>query len=279
MVGAKVIATPSDVSRHSESASDDRSDVQTRQLDGADVTARATLLDELASLVETHGTLYDWAERQPQPRALKGRAPVYVASLPSKRETVVVRHAWHGGLLAPITGDRFWRPSRAPIEMERSARLITAGIPTAVVLGFARYDAGPGLCHVDVVSRFVPNAFDLGMVLAGLAPEYLRDEALAATIALLVRLARVGVIHPDLNVKNILLARDAHSELKAMMIDVDTIAWDEHRAQTATMQANIARLTRSMRKWRRQFGCDIMDHDLDRFAQEAMSATPARIPT
>jgi 3-deoxy-D-manno-octulosonic acid kinase len=88
----------------------------------------------------------------------------------------------------------------------------------------------------------------------------------------------VGVIHPDLNVKNILLARNARGELDAMMIDVDTIAWDEHRAQRATMQANVARLTRSMRKWRRQFGCDITDHDLDKFTRVAMSATPERIP-
>src|SRR6187397_349615 len=108
MVGADVIAS-ADASR--ERSTGDTA-IQTRQLDGADVTAHAALLDELASLVETHGTLYDWAAQQPQPRALKGRAPVYVASLPSQRETVVVRHAWHGGLLAPVTGDRFWRPSR-----------------------------------------------------------------------------------------------------------------------------------------------------------------------
>ena len=272
MVGAGVIAS-ADASREPTA---DLAAIQTRQLGGADVTARAAFLDELASLVEAHGTLYDWAARQPQPRALKGRAPVYVASLPGQRETVVVRHAWHGGLLAPLTGDRYWRPSRAPIEMERSARLIAAGIPTAVVLGFARYDAGLGLCRVDVVSRFVPNAFDLGVVLAGLAPDCSREEALAATHALLVRLARTGVIHPDLNVKNILLARDAAGVLKAMMIDVDTIQWDEHRASMETMQANVERLTRSMRKWRRQFGCDITDDALDRFTREAMSVTPAK---
>ena len=267
-----MIASPPDIPRK---VSADDAAIAVRQLEGADVTSRAALLDELTSLVETHGTLYDWAARQPQPRALKGRAPVYVAALPSKRETVVVRHAWHGGLLAPITGDRFWRPSRAPIEMERSTRLIAAGIPTAVVLGYARYDAGPGLCHVDVVTRFVPDAFDLGVVLAGLAPQCTRDDALAATHALLVRLAKVGVIHPDLNVKNVLLARDADGVLRARMIDVDTIQWDEHRPHVTTMHANVARLTRSMRKWRRQFSGDITDDELDRFTRQALSATPA----
>jgi hypothetical protein len=43
------------------------------------------------------------------------------------------------------------------------------------------------------------------------------------------------------------------------------------------MQANVDRLTRSMRKWRRQFGCDITDDELDRFTREAMSGTPAQI--
>jgi Ser/Thr protein kinase RdoA (MazF antagonist) len=40
-------------------------------------------------------------------------------------------------------------------------------------------------------------------------------------------LAKAGVIHPDLNVKNILLARDTNGVLQAGVIDVDTIQWDD----------------------------------------------------
>jgi len=234
-------------------------------LRGADVTAVSSVREDLVSVVEAHGSLYDWASAQPQARALRGRAPVYVATLPTSAMRVVVRHAWHGGLLAPITGDRFRRPSRAPVEMSQSMALRAAGVPTTEVLGFVRYDAGPGLVRVDVVTLYVPDTADLGMVLAGLAPDMECDQALHATRALLVTLARHGVVHPDLNVKNVLLKPGAHATLEALMIDVDVVQWHPHRAPHETMHRNVSRLTRSMAKWRTHFGCDFADRRIAAF--------------
>ncbi len=253
--------------------------VETRRLARADVTASPPLVDALAALIDHHGTLYDWAASQPQPRALRGRAPVFVATIPGARETVVVRHAWHGGLLAPLTGDRFRRPSRAPLELARSAQLRARGIPTTTVLGFARHDAGPGLCRVDVVSRFMPDAYDLGAIAAGLVPDMTSDAALAATRTLLTRMADAGVEHPDLNVKNILLTRAGHRTLTAMVIDVDVIRWDSQRAPEAIMRANVTRLTRSIRKWRTHFGCDISESALAAFAREALASAASGVLT
>lgn len=243
-------------------------------LDRADVTAVALVREDLVSLVSRCGSLYDWASAQPQARALRGRAPVYVATLPLSGVRVVVRHAWHGGLLAPITGDRFRRPSRAPVEMARSASLRTAGIPTTQVLGFVRYHAGPGLVRVDVVTHYVPDTADLGMVLAGLAPDMECEQALRATRQLLLTLARHGVVHPDLNVKNILLRRTGDGAtgdgpLEALMIDVDVVQWNPSRTPHETMERNVGRLTRSMMKWRRHFGCDFADPRIAGFADAA----------
>ncbi len=155
-----------------------------------------------------------------------------------------------------------------------SAKLRAAGIPTTSVLGFARYDALWGLCRVDVVSAFVPDANDLGAVAAGLVPEMECAEALTATRTLLVRLAAAGVVHPDLNVKNILLTRGPDRALTAMVIDVDVIRWDPARSPAETMQANVARLARSMRKWRTHFGCDVTEQMLQQFMRDAVGATP-----
>ncbi|WP_411281394.1 lipopolysaccharide kinase InaA family protein [Gemmatimonas sp.] len=238
---------------------------RTRAVGTADVTGMPVVLDDLSELVREHDTLYDWAAEQPQPRAMRGRAPVYVATLPACGIQVVVRHGWHGGVLAPLTADRFRRPTRAPIEMERSAALLAAGIPTTEVLGFARYPASFGLCHVDVVTRYVADAADLGMVLAGLAPFVDCETALSATQRLLMQLASHGVIHPDLNVKNILL-RPASGGVEALIIDVDVVRWDDNRAPSATMRANVARLTRSVRKWRAHFGCDVTDSRIAAFS-------------
>ncbi len=248
----------------------------TRAVGSADVTAIPAVIDDLAAIVREHDTLYDWAAEQPQPRAMRGRAPVYVATLPECGIQVVVRHGWHGGLLAPLTADRFRRPTRAPLEMERSAALRAAGIPTTEVLGFARYPASFGLCHVDVVTRLVADAADLGMVLAGLAPFVDCETALASTQRLLLQLASHGVIHPDLNVKNILL-RPTVDGIEALIIDVDVVRWDPSRSPDDTMRANVARLTRSVRKWRTHFGCDVTDARIvaftDSVAAELTSAS------
>ena len=245
----------------------------TRQLARGDITASHGLLDAFAAAIATHGTLYDWASLQPQPRALRGRAPVFVATLPTTDETVVVRHAWHGGLFAPVTGDRFRYPTRAPRELAHSNALRAAGIPTTTMLGFARYPAGFGTCRVDVVSRFVPDAFDLGMIAAALVPQIPFAEALVATLDLLHRLALAGVVHPDLNVKNVLLASapsPASVALHALVIDVDVVQWPAQRAPRAIMQQNVNRLVRSLRKWRTQFGCEVSDQTLDAFTRDAL---------
>lgn len=244
----------------------DAAGLATRQLDGVELVAPPALLDALADVVRAHGSLYDWAASQPQPHALKGRAPVYVATLPGTTDTVAVRHAWHGGLLAPLTGDRFRFPTRAPHEVAMSARLQAVGIPTTDVVGFARYRTWGGFCRVDVLSRFIPEAADLGMIAAGLMPGISGEAALNATAVLLRQLAAAGVQHPDLNVKNVLLVRGRSDTLTALVIDVDVIRWRPVSEQAAVMAANVARLTRSMRKWRDRFGCDLSEARITQFA-------------
>ena len=246
--------------------------LETRRLRRAEVSGVATIVDALATLIDAHGTLYEWAADQPQPLALRGRAPVFVAALPDALGLVVVRHAWHGGLLAPITGDRFCGTSRAAREFVTSATLRARGIPTTDVLGFATYRAGFGFHRIDVISRFVADAFDLGMIAAGLVPDVGCDEALEATQALLVRLAAAGVVHPDLNVKNVLLTRGSAGALAAMIIDVDVVRLDTGLSPSNTMHANVARLSRSIRKWRARFGCDITDTTVEQFARTALAS-------
>ena len=63
---------------------------------------------------------------------------------------------------------------------------------------------------------------------------------------------------------------------EAMVIDVDVVRWDATRAPNITMRANLARLLRSMRKWRTNFGCDMADERLARFERDALAATPVR---
>jgi len=249
-------------------------DIAPLRAGAATVFAPPALLSRVADLVRAHGSLYDWAASEPQPRALRGRAPVYVAALPDAGPTVVVRHAWHGGLLAPLTQDVFLPPTRAPIELARSRALHAMGIPTTEVLGYVLYDAAFGLVRVDVMTRFVPDTSDLGMVLARLAPAVDCDAALDATLDLLTNLAEHRVVHPDLNVKNILLHTPEGAPARAMVIDVDVIQLNAATPAQA-MERNVARLSRSLRKWNRQFGCDMTESYIAEFATAALARTPA----
>lgn len=104
------------------------------RVDRREFVANRQASADLAEILRTHDTAYEWAASLPQPHAMRGRAPVYVATLPVAGIVVVVRHSWHGGLLAPITGDRFRLPTRAPCELELARQLANAGIGTPEVL-------------------------------------------------------------------------------------------------------------------------------------------------
>lgn len=250
--------------------------LQSLSVEGVELHARPPLAPEFASLIRTHGTLYDWAASEPQPRALRGRAPVYVATLPESRRTVVVRHAWHGGLLAPLTRDLFRRPTRAPLEVERSIQLRALGIPSTDVVAYALYPTLVGLARVDVCTAYVADTADLGMIIAGLAPAIECDGAFAATLELLERLAQHGVVHPDLNVKNILVRTPARGGApEALVIDVDVVRFGATPPEA--MARNVARLERSLFKWKRHFGCDVAEQRIKAFAAEALARTPRTV--
>jgi 3-deoxy-D-manno-octulosonic acid kinase len=177
-------------------------------------------------------------------------------------------------VFAPLTGDRFLVPTRAPREAAASLALEARGIDTPEVLAYALYPAGPGLRRVDVCTRFVPDSWDFGAVLAGLAPRIERGAAERAVLDLLVRLARAGVVHPDLNVKNILLVPDGGSGApRAWLLDVDVVQF-RSAPTPQLMHRNVGRLVRSIRKWHRRHDLPLDDAWLTGFVSSALGALP-----
>lgn len=191
------------------------------------------------------GTLYAWAGAHPERRELAGRAPAYAVPLPGGATDVVVRHARHGGLLARVTGDRFLRP-RAAHELRVALRLRRAGVPTPDVVAYALHPAGRLLRRADVATRLVPASRDLAASLADPDPG-VRARAISATRDLLRVLAAAGARHPDLNIKNVLIA-DRDGAMTAWVIDVDRVRFDRPGEATAT--PNLRRLRRSLEKLR-----------------------------
>ena len=207
-------------------------------------------------------TLHEWAGTRSDARPLRGRGIVWAVELPGTGLRAVVRHNRHGGLLAPLTGDRFLAPTRAPYELDASLRLERRDVETPPVLAIVTYPAGLGvLARSDVATQEIVGGRDLGAVLLATTPgDSARVHALDAVRALLVRLTDAGARHHDLNVKNILLAGDEAAQ-RAVLLDVDRVTF--HRPGSRGVQTgNAARLRRSLDKWTRVRGATVTADDL-----------------
>jgi hypothetical protein len=231
--------------------------------------ARVVTRDSIAPMLERAlsdgSTLHGWAGRQPGARALQGRGVTWAVDLPGVGDRVVVRHNRHGGAFARFTGDLFLRPTRAPLELAISLELVRRDVPTPGLLAYAVYGVGIGpLARSDVATREIADARDLGDWLTdGVANATERREALDATARLIAALFRAGVRHHDLNVKNVLLARseDGGERLDAWLLDVDRVTFSTPR-DSRTLSKNVARLLRSIEKWRVERDARITDDDV-----------------
>jgi hypothetical protein len=204
----------------------------------------------------------------PGATAYQGRATAWGARLPRTGIDVVVRHAQHGGLLAPVTGDLFRLPSRAPWELTASLRLREAGIPTPELICYLVYPAGLGFCRADVATRRLPEGEDLPAAWTRATREE-RGDLLDAVARLLRDLHRAGAHHPDLNAKNIYLARaGAPAGWTAFVLDVDRVQFLSPGDALAGA-GNAARLRRSLLKWRAKGGLVITDAQIALLAHGA----------
>jgi hypothetical protein len=209
-------------------------------------------------------------------RELRGRAVAYAVTLPDGSADVVVRHSRHGGLLAPLTRDLFLPPTRAPGELATALRLRDAGVPTPEVLAWLTYPAGPLFRRADVATRLVADGRDLADALS--APERVRGADapwIAAVGALLRALARAGARHPDLNIKNVLLAPPPDAPAAApiaWVLDVDVVRFVDDGSAASVAAANWDRFARSMAKWERVHGLSIDDAELRALRALALDA-------
>ena len=234
-----------------------------------EVVAVARAMGDVVHAV-SGGSLYDYA-RVAATRVLQGRSPVYVAPLPGGTPVVAVRHSRHGGMFARLTGDRFPGRTRAPRELAMSARLATIGIPTPTLIAYVVYPAGPLLRRSDIATEFIDHSADLAAVLCG-GSEIDRTAAVRASATLLVAMARGGVRHPDLNLKNILVASPRAGAVRAYLLDVDRVLIDPSRARAAA--ANAGRLARSARRWRERRNVAISEQELALLEGGALGRTP-----
>lgn len=209
----------------------------------------------VVELLKGGRTLYEGAKAASLDHSgepLHGRGPVHLVSGVEQGERWAIRHFFRGGILAPILGDRYlrnWTPPRPFAEAVASERSRKRGIPTPQVVAAASY--GHGFTYrADLATRYIPESTTLARLLVQEGTDSPPSlDALELAGSLVRRLAATGVLHPDLNVKNILLSpvlepREVH------LLDLDRVRISEGYPVSGTPM--FRRLTRSLRKWERQ---------------------------
>jgi len=226
----------------------------------ARVFAWAGARDALERVLEAHRTLADWAAADPVAERLSGRGTVLSlpapAAGPDGRARWAVRHYLRGGAVASWLGDRYLAagPPRPLWELRASVAARIRGVRTPAVVAGAVYRSG-ALYRADLVTELVPDAVDLAGALfarrspagegrciggvaaespgaagspgasgtagaAGAGAEGDRSAALHAAGLLLGHAARSGILHVDLNAKNVLV-RATEGGQEAWLIDLD----------------------------------------------------------
>jgi hypothetical protein len=249
----------------------------------------------LRDWLERHGTLMAAAEAHAGAVALEGRGRVAVVPSPESAaassalaaaaspsvERWVVRHYHRGGAVAGRLGDRYLRVGiPRPFRELRMLEAVRAlGVPAPEPVGAAVHAAGP-FYRGDLATRWVPGSMDLATLLFGAAgtsgavglSEGKRghdDDSCRAAMEAAGRLVRIlhdrGVDHPDLNLKNILLASPGSirgadvsdggdAELRALVLDLDRARLYDGPVGARARRRMLDRLWRSARKWERRTG-------------------------
>ena len=231
------------------------------------VVAREDVAGDVKALL-AEGSLYEAAARNLGARALQGRGVSYAFALPVSGMRVVVRRNRHGGLFAPITGDLFLPPTRAPHELDVSLRLIKLGVRTPAVLMYGVERVHGIFRRADVVTLEISSGRDMSTYMQPSEDAGARERAWSATRALVRALNAAGARHHDLNVKNILIA-PGKVGLEAWVLDVDRVEFSRPD-DSSVREGNVARLLRSARKWRDERGAV--------FDEREIAAIDGRLP-
>jgi 3-deoxy-D-manno-octulosonic acid kinase len=203
------------------------------------------------SLLGNGEALFDpqfWAARGEVSDTPGGRGAAWFIRWGERRW--VLRHCRRGGLLAPLTRDRYlWRGEsqvRAFAEWRLLAQLTARGLPVPKPVA-AWYRRSGLIYRCDLITERIEKVRPLSALLASQALEETLWREIGAVVG---RLHRAGADHADLN---------AHNILCGQWISVVDFDRGRLRPPGAWQRRNLARLRRSLAKISR----DLPD---DRFA-------------
>lgn len=212
---------------------------------------RVVITEQLADSFEALARSIDFAEKRDALSlgipigGVSGRGQNALIDLPGSVSRLHLRPLRHGGVLAPITGNRFAGLERPLAELRLCAKLMERGAPIAVpalVVGrrtglfwqaaFATVhieDAVDGVAYLD--SK--PDAASL-------------TRTASAAGSSIRRLHDLGCCHADLHVKNLLI-RETSGAVEVTIIDLDRARLEDNVGDSRRM-LELTRLHRSLIK-------------------------------
>lgn len=220
--------------------------------------ARREALEWASAALTRWGTLDRASARADDALSLEGRGEARAVPAPDGGRWVVRRYH-RGGAVAPLLGDRHLRRGvpRPWVETRASESARDRGIPTPRVVAGAVYPTGL-FYRADLVTEYLPDTVDLAALLFGEAPSEsfkgarLRTASLRAAGALAAKLADAGILHRDLNAKNLLVHSDAGRGPTLYVLDLDRAR--VRPPGTADPGRMGSRLERSLRKFEQSSG-------------------------
>lgn len=164
-------------------------------------------------------------------------------------ERALVRAYRHGGALRRLTGDFFFtwppRPFRELAVTEEARR---RGIPTLEILAACVERAWGPFYRGWLITRELRGADDLWAAFQ--SERYVgaaRGSLLKSVAASIRAMHRRGIVHRDLNLKNILVRREA-DECRSYIIDFDKARFFPHTVPPAVVERSLRRLQQSVSK-------------------------------
>jgi 3-deoxy-D-manno-octulosonic acid kinase len=198
------------------------------------------------SLLTNGEALFDpqfWAARGTATPTSGGRGAAWFIACGERHW--VLRHSRRGGLLAPLTGDRYVWLGESRVRSFAEWRLLHAlagrGLPVPKPVA-ACYRRSGMVYRCDLITERIRHARPLSEALADRA---LPQEAWTEIGAVIARLHRAGADHADLNAHNVLCGFGAANAGSISVIDFDR---GRLRQPGDWQQRNLARLRRSLVK-------------------------------
>ncbi len=179
---------------------------------------------------------------------LRGRGRPAV--IPADTEKLVVRHYYHGGVLRRLTGDLFFGVERFLSELRTLEAAHRSGVAVPLPAGLLVEPVSRFFCRGDLVTVYISGSVDLlsyyRQVFSGLRIGSSADLAGLVTAAgrQVALLHRSGILHGDLQVKNLLIRPDL-KPAEVILLD-----FDRARFGKSGREKNLRRLYHSFLKMR-----------------------------